>query len=228
MSKYNSSSERKQPVRPDGKIPLVRGMEEQEVLLPSGMKRRLLVLDESKEKHKDFSIVFRLHEEVFPMDPASLGVFYYLATNLSDQYNVCLITISECARQAKKSRDTMAKWFAELQDAQYIKRVRDGVYMLNPHCTMQIRRQYLPILERAWRTGEVDKIKFEVAKLDAKIKEVTARNRQLVQDTKISAVPEAVTIPEIEALPPEERVPYIQQVKRGQRLLKELEKASQS
>lgn len=230
MEKYINKHPKKQPPRPEaprpeGKMPLVRGMEEQEVLLPSGAKRRLLVLDESQEKYKGFAMVFKGREEVLPMDPASLGIFHYLATVVADQYNLCSITVEQCAERAKKSRNTVAKYFTELQEAQYIRRIKDGQYMLSPYYTVQIRKRYFPILERAWRTGEVEKIRFEMARLDEVAKEATARNRRTVLEAGVSIVGEAVTVPEAESLPVDERIPYIRSLKKGERVAKALEKA---
>lgn len=229
MSKYNSQSVQKQPIeeRPAGVMPLVRGMEEQEVLLPNGTRRKLLVLDSDQEKYKDFSMVFKTREEGLFVDVLALGVFHHLATAVSDQVNVCRVTVEEVARMAHKSKPTVLKAFNQLIEAQYIKRISAGVYLLSPYRTVQVRKRYFPILERAWKTENIDSIRLEMNRLDARTKDDTAKNRRMVQEAGCSAVREAVTLPEVELLPPEERVPYIQQVKREERLLKGIERIQQ-
>lgn len=228
MPKYNSRVTQKQPVkRPEGTMPLVRGMEEAEAVLPSGERRKLLVLDSDQEKYTGFSMVFKTPEVEMDMDTGALGLFHHLAVAIADHTNVCLITVERCSKLIHKSKTVTARYFTELIDAEYIKRIKEGVYLLSPYRTVQVRKRYFPILERAWKTENIDSIRVEMNRLDAKTKEDTARNRKTVREAGCSAVREAVTLPEAELLPLEERVPYIQQVKRGERLLKGLERIQQ-
>lgn len=216
MNKYNSNPQHKQPL---AKKSLVRGADTQEAILPDGRRKRLLVLDQDQDRHKDFVMSFRNRGgEDLMIDPASMGLFYFLATTIMDYRNVCEITAETCAAKINKSVKTTKRYLAELTDTGYIKRIKPGIYMLSPYRTIQVRKKYFRILETAWETGLINDIRPAMERLDEKIREETARNKALVKKAEASVLKKRITIPEapVIAVNEEEELDYMIAVKESE------------
>lgn len=214
-SKYNGDTHVKQPL-PLGKGSLVRGAEMQDAILPDGTKKRLLVLAEDQDRHKDFVMSFRNRgEDTLMIDPGALGIFHYLATTYMDYKNTCQITAKDLAERVGKSVPVIKKWLNELIENGYAKRLKLGMYMLSPYHTIQVRKRYFGIIERAWITGDVSKVRADMARLDEESRRETTRNKKLVKKAEASIVAKKLTVPEapIVALDEESEYQYIQTVK---------------
>jgi hypothetical protein len=188
----------------------------QDAILPDGTKRRMLVLAEDQDRHKDFVMSFRNREEdTLMIDPGALGIFHYLATTLMDYKNTCQVTAKDLAGRVGKSVPVIKKWLNELIENGYAKRLKLGMYMLSPYHTIQVRKRYFGIIERAWITGDVSKVRADMARLDEESRRETTRNKKLVKKAEASIVSKKLTVPEapIVALDEESEYQYIQTVK---------------
>jgi len=190
--------------QPLSKSSLVKGMSMQDVILPDGNLKRMLVLAEDQDKFKDFVMVFRNRGgKELMIDPTALGIFYFLATTHMDYRNVCEITAKTLAKQVHKSEPIVKKLLNELIEYGYVKRLKNGgMYMLSPYYTTQIRKRYFDILRKAWQTGNVSRIRADMEILDDAIARETELNKKLVKMAKANlkgeertSSRESITIP---------------------------------
>lgn len=217
-SKYSGDTHVKQPL-PLSKGSLVKGAETQEAILPDGSKKRMLVLAENQDKFRDFVMSFRNREEdVLMIDPGALGIFHYLATTYMDYKNTCQITAKDLAERVGKSVPVIKKWLNELIENGYVKRLKLGMYMLSPYHTIQVRKRYFDIIEHAWITGDVSRVRADMAKLDEASRTETERNKNLVKKAEASAIAKRLTVPEapIITMTEEEEYQYIKTVKEAE------------
>ena len=223
--KYNGNTRVKQPL---SKGSLVKGAETQEAILPDGSKKRMLVLAENQDKFRDFVMSFRNREEdVLMIDPGALGVFHYLATTLMDYQNICQVTAKDLAKLVGKSSPVVKKWLNDLARHGYIKRIKPGVYMLSPYHTIQVRKRYFGIIERAWITGDVSKVRADMARLDEESRRETTRNKALVKKAEVSVLKKRLTIPEapIIAIDAAQELEYMMEVKEEEYIQQRIELA---
>ena len=224
---YNCNTPTKQPLV---KKSLIRGIGTQDAILPDGSRKRLLVLDQDQDKYKDFVMSFRARGGDYKLkniDPAAVGIFFHLATTVMNHHNVCNITMDECADMVGKSVPSVKKWFRELIDSGYIKRIKPGTYMLSPYKTIKIRKKYFGILETAWKTGRINDIQPAIEKLDEKTREETARNKALVKKAEASVLKKRLTIPEapIIAIDAAQELEYMMEVKEEEYIQQRIELA---
>lgn len=226
MGNYNSNSVNKPP---DTKKSQVKGMHTQDVLLADGSKRQIMVLERDRERFSDFVMVFRTTAKdrggEIMVSATARGILHYLITDYMDYRNACEITAATCARKNHLSTKTVKKHLKELVDNGYIKRVRPGTYMVAPHVAMSISARYYDILARAWDMGNIDNVQFEIAKLNAKSKEETRRNRDMVREAGGSKVKHRCTVPEAPevAITPEAEYSYIEAVVEAEKEAREEE-----
>lgn len=226
-SKYSGDAHVKQPL-PLSKGSLVKGAEVQDAILPDGTKKRLLILAEDQDRYKDFVMTFRNREEdALMIDPGALGIFHYLATTLMDYQNICQVTAKDLAKRVGKSSPVVKKWLTDLIQHGYVKRIKPGMYMLSPYHTIQVRKRYFDIIERAWITGDVSKVRADMARLDEESRRETTRNRNLVKKAEASVLKKRLTIPEapIIAIDAAQELEYMMEVKEEEYIQQRIELA---
>ena len=80
------------------------------------------------------------------IDSKQLDVFIYIAENTDQSNNLFLGTYSKIAKDVNVSRPTIAKIMRKLQDNNFIKKVQNGVWLVNPNILMKgndMKRQIL-------------------------------------------------------------------------------------
>jgi hypothetical protein len=205
--------------KPRGKQTAVRDLSNQEVILPDGTTRTLLVIDSNKERNANFVMVFKdRNRGGSTVDDAAMGVFYKLAVMFAEYNNVCSITTDAYAELTNVSRKTAEKRFKTLIDSGYMKKIRNGVYLLSPYKIMQLQKRYFPAIERAWNTGRIEDIAKDIASIDDKVRKTEKKHKAVVRQIGVSTIKRHITVPEAFRFDnPEDQRSYIEAVKEAER-----------
>ena len=71
------------------------------------------------------------------IDSKQLDVFIYIAENTNQSNNMFIGTYSKIAKDVNVSRPTIAKIMRKLQDNNFVKKVQNGVWLVNPNILMK-------------------------------------------------------------------------------------------
>lgn len=216
--------------KPKTKQTLVKHQSQQQVILPDGSTGKLLVIQDNGERYSSFVMIHKdSGRRAGDMDDASLGLFYKLATMFADYKNLCPVTSEEIVEVTGVSRKTVESRLRKLVKAGYIKRIRNGLYMISPWRATQISKKYLPALESAWKTGRVDSIERDIAKIDADAKHKQQQNKKEVRQANLSPVIIRETIPEaVDIDDYAERQAYIADVKGAEKIAARLDRIARA
>ncbi len=70
-------------------------------------------------------------------DSKQVDIFIYIVENTNQSTNLFLGTYTKIAKDLGVSRPTIAKIMKKLQDNQFVKKVQDGVWLVNPNILMK-------------------------------------------------------------------------------------------
>lgn len=71
------------------------------------------------------------------LDSRQLDVFIYIAENTSQSNNIFIGTYDKIGKDTGASRPTIAKIMKKLQENNFIKKVQNGVWLVNPNILMK-------------------------------------------------------------------------------------------
>lgn len=111
------------------------------------------------------------------IDSRQLDVFVYIAENTNPSNNTFIGTYTKISKDVGVSSRTIAKIMKKLQENNFIKKVQNGVWLVNPNILMKGGDHKRQILLSYYESGEpVDEITFSRTKR-AKIDEVSEPNQ---------------------------------------------------
>lgn len=96
------------------------------------------------------------------IDSKQLDVFIYIAENTNQSTNQFIGTYDKIAKDVNVSRPTIAKLMKKLQDNKFIKKVQNGVWLVNPNILMRGNDKKRQILLSYYRSDEpINEITFQ-------------------------------------------------------------------
>jgi len=96
------------------------------------------------------------------IDSKQLDVFIYIAENTNQSTNQFIGTYKKIANDVNVSEGTIAKIMKKLQDNKFIKKVQNGVWLVNPNILMRGNDQKRQILLSYYQSDEpINEITFQ-------------------------------------------------------------------
>lgn len=116
------------------------------------------------------------------IDSKQLDVFVYIAENTSPSTNTFIGTYTKISKDVGVCRQTVASIMKKLQENNFIKKVQNGVWLVNPNILMKGSDHKRQILLSYYESDEpVDEITFSRTKR-AKIEEVSNKVIEVATD----------------------------------------------
>lgn len=91
------------------------------------------------------------------MDYKQLDVLMYISMNTQPSTNYFLGTYETVMKDCNCSRDTVYKLFKRLMELNYMKRLRNGLYMVNPSLVMKGNNAKKSLLIQYYDTEQINK-----------------------------------------------------------------------
>lgn len=96
------------------------------------------------------------------IDSKQLDVFIYIAENTNQSTNQFIGTYDKIAKDVNVSRPTIAKLMKKLQDNKFIKKVQNGVWLVNPNILMRGSDKKRQILLSYYQADEpINEVTFQ-------------------------------------------------------------------
>ena len=96
------------------------------------------------------------------IDSKQLDVFIYIAENTNQSTNQFIGTYDKIAKDVNVSRPTIAKLMKKLQDNKFIKKVQNGVWLVNPNIVMRGSDKKRQILLSYYQADEpINEVTFQ-------------------------------------------------------------------
>ena len=96
------------------------------------------------------------------IDSKQLDVFIYIAENTNQSTNQFIGTYNKIAKDVNVSRPTIAKLMKKLQDNKFIKKVQNGVWLVNPNILMRGSDKKRQILLSYYQADEpINEVTFQ-------------------------------------------------------------------
>ena len=96
------------------------------------------------------------------IDSKQLDVFIYIAENTNQSTNQFIGTYDKIAKDVNVSRPTIAKLMKKLQDNRFIKKVQNGVWLVNPNILMRGSDKKRQILLSYYQADEpINEVTFQ-------------------------------------------------------------------
>lgn len=96
------------------------------------------------------------------IDSKQLDVFIYIVENTNQSTNQFIGTYDKIAKDANVSRPTIAKLMKKLQDNKFIKKVQNGVWLVNPNILMRGSDKKRQILLSYYQADEpINEVTFQ-------------------------------------------------------------------
>ena len=129
------------------------------------------------------------------MDNKQLDIFIYICENTNQYNNMFIGTYTKIAEDVKVSRPTIAKIMKKLQENNFVKKVQNGVWLVNPNIMMKGNDTKRQILLSYYHADEPVN---EITVSRTKRKEIPTKNENGI-DTKSKPKPKAK--PKAKSLP---------------------------
>lgn len=96
------------------------------------------------------------------IDSKQLDIFIYIAENTNQSTNQFIGTYDKIAKDVNVSRPTIAKLMKKLQDNKFIKKVQNGVWLVNPNILMRGSDKKRQILLSYYQADEpINEVTFQ-------------------------------------------------------------------
>lgn len=98
------------------------------------------------------------------IDNRQLDVFIYIAENTEQANNTFIGTYSKIAKDTGASRDTIAKIMKKLQENNFIAKVQNGVWRVNPNILMKGNDTKRQILLSYYEEEKAENVRLEISR----------------------------------------------------------------
>lgn len=116
------------------------------------------------------------------IDSKQLDVFIYIAENTSQANNIFIGTYKKISEDVGVSQPTIAKIMKKLQDNNFIKRVQNGAWLVNPNILMKGNDQKRQILLSYYENDEpINELTFSRTKRE-QVKEQGIPGQMSIED----------------------------------------------
>lgn len=176
-------------ILPSGQVaPKIRSKKiaEEDVLRSDGSVARHIVVSPTEARDADFVKIYTSFSDsegglavtnVCDLSPSATKILMWALMTMGHA-NVVIAPQEKIQTETQMSKNTVRKGLNELEKGFFIRRIpkTSGVYLVNPHVASRIKNKYAPLLEKAWKTGDVGGLDVDIRMVNAKEKEVTREN----------------------------------------------------
>lgn len=169
---------------------------EEDVLRSDGSVARHIVVSPTETRDADFVKVYTTSTleggivvaSVCDLSPSATKLLMWFLMTMGHT-NVIVAPLEKIQNETRMSKNTVRKGLAELEQGFFIRRIPRtlGVFLVNPRVASRVKKKYVPLLEKAWVSGDVAKLETNIRQVDALEREATQENARKCREAGLNS-----------------------------------------